>query len=772
MAGSIWDWSQTAASNDDADGDINWAEGQPARTVNNSARVMMQRVAQLTADISGKTATTGSSGTYALTTASPFTAYADGVVVGFTANHSNTSTATLNANTLGAKPIYSNGAALVGGEIVSGAAYLLSYDTALNSGGGGWHLLTGSGNKQGWAYPADYGAVGSADDTAYVLAALQSPGTTFFPAREYIITEISITGMADKVIYANGATFKRKASSAYPANAQRALIYLEDPSNVHWFGGTIDGNAANVTDAAQNFAISGMSACLFSGLKAINPKAVGGAYGAGFLFVSSADEAQETHSLIEKLVAYGDGSGTYGVSVFTSRNYTLQNITAFGWVNGGVAVKDPTLPVPASPSATQINVSHIFVGYSGIGVEIFGFRSGVSSDGYSIAADQHTTAQIHLSHVTALVCDTYGVAVQADSVSATHIDCKDCGTIGSLYGGVLWNSRGTLAHSTITSPIGIGIDIGGAIETTVSEVIITPSADTTIGINAGASISCTIARSVIKAGAATAVLASGFDGSDSANWIPWLGRDLMVKDCHITVNNVGHTGVRASNGFNGITLSGNTLHMRAAGRAFNMAGAERVFRLGGNRVIDETDANAQNWTDAVTVASASTIAIPDTAQDVTISGTTTINTILYQDESDMVGKVRVVASNGGVSGTGYTSGTTISFSGGAPSVTATATAVRSDGKIYGAYVVNPGTGYGSAPTVTVNDTAGVGATLSAYIGAGNRQQTRLTLAFAAACAVGNGTGNVYLSAAFTASALGTSRLPLFGDFSNFCEIGR
>jgi hypothetical protein len=141
MAGSIWDWSQTAASNDDADGDINWVEGQPARTVNNSARVMMQRVAQFNSDLSARTASTGAGGTYSLTTASPFTAYADGIVVGFTANHSNTSTATLNANTLGAKPIYAAGSPLIGGEIVSGAPYTLAYDTALNSGGGGWHLM-------------------------------------------------------------------------------------------------------------------------------------------------------------------------------------------------------------------------------------------------------------------------------------------------------------------------------------------------------------------------------------------------------------------------------------------------------------------------------------------------------------------------------------------------------------------------------------------------------------------------------------------------------
>jgi hypothetical protein len=169
MAGSIWDWSQTAATNDDVDGDINWLEGQPARTVNNSARVMMQRVAQVLADISAQTSSAGSANAYTLTTASPFTAYVNGLVVGFTASFTNTSTATLNANAIGAKPIYAGGAALKGYEITSGGVYLLAYDTALNSAAGGWHMVTPPSmiadpalNPYGTAYPSwMYGIGGS-----------------------------------------------------------------------------------------------------------------------------------------------------------------------------------------------------------------------------------------------------------------------------------------------------------------------------------------------------------------------------------------------------------------------------------------------------------------------------------------------------------------------------------------------------------------------------------------------------------------------------------
>jgi hypothetical protein len=138
---SIWDWSTTAATNGTADAGVNWAEGQTAASVNNSARAMMGRVKELLTDLGCDTSSTGAANAYALTTTSAFTAYASGVMVGFTANHTNTGTSTLNCNAIGAKTIYANGAVLTGGEITSGGAYVASYDAALNGAAGGWHLL-------------------------------------------------------------------------------------------------------------------------------------------------------------------------------------------------------------------------------------------------------------------------------------------------------------------------------------------------------------------------------------------------------------------------------------------------------------------------------------------------------------------------------------------------------------------------------------------------------------------------------------------------------
>jgi hypothetical protein len=171
--GSVYDWSTTASNNGNADSGVNWAESQAAASVNNSARAMMARIAELLKDLGAGTASTGASGSYLLTTSSAFTTYADGRMVGFTANHTNTGAATLNANSIGAKSIYADGEALLGGEIVSGVAYLAVYDAALNAAAGGWHLINPT-YRPSWT--AGHDEVGQYAMMVHVIGASFAPG--------------------------------------------------------------------------------------------------------------------------------------------------------------------------------------------------------------------------------------------------------------------------------------------------------------------------------------------------------------------------------------------------------------------------------------------------------------------------------------------------------------------------------------------------------------------------------------------------------------------
>ena len=125
---NAWLWSTTAASNATADGNL-WSEGQNPDTVNNSSRDNMAAQAMFRKDTSGETATTGSANAYVLTLATTsLAALADGMKFSFRANFANTSTATLNVNSTGAKSIKkTNSAALASGDIESGGIYTVTY---------------------------------------------------------------------------------------------------------------------------------------------------------------------------------------------------------------------------------------------------------------------------------------------------------------------------------------------------------------------------------------------------------------------------------------------------------------------------------------------------------------------------------------------------------------------------------------------------------------------------------------------------------------------
>jgi hypothetical protein len=130
MAVGVKSWSTTAANNATASSAVNWAEGQLAPTLNNSARALMAEVAAWRMQFGG-ISYGGSGNAYTATNnaVGTWSAYAAGDFIGLLANHTNTGAATINVDGLGAKNIVTNdGGALISGDITSGALVLLLYD--------------------------------------------------------------------------------------------------------------------------------------------------------------------------------------------------------------------------------------------------------------------------------------------------------------------------------------------------------------------------------------------------------------------------------------------------------------------------------------------------------------------------------------------------------------------------------------------------------------------------------------------------------------------
>lgn len=120
----IWDLSTTDSSNTGR-----FPENMLPGAVNDGMRALEGMIARWRNDLTAYTATAGAANAYTLSlNQSGIAAYATGLYVTFAANHTNTGAATLNVNGLGAKAIHRGGAALAGGEIVSGERYAAIYD--------------------------------------------------------------------------------------------------------------------------------------------------------------------------------------------------------------------------------------------------------------------------------------------------------------------------------------------------------------------------------------------------------------------------------------------------------------------------------------------------------------------------------------------------------------------------------------------------------------------------------------------------------------------
>ncbi|MCV0395913.1 MAG: hypothetical protein K5872_06615 [Rhizobiaceae bacterium] len=142
---SVYDWSLTASDNDDADDLINWLEGQAPSTINNSARVMMRRIAELLRDLSGVLTSGGTANARTVSASSSFSTLANGRIVAFKSSAAHTGATTLNVNSIGAKSLRKvttlGDVACVGGELQNGGVYVVMYSEAANSAAGGWILI-------------------------------------------------------------------------------------------------------------------------------------------------------------------------------------------------------------------------------------------------------------------------------------------------------------------------------------------------------------------------------------------------------------------------------------------------------------------------------------------------------------------------------------------------------------------------------------------------------------------------------------------------------
>lgn len=123
-------------------GGVNVGEGvMTVPSINNAQRGALGDVGAYRNDISAANTSTGTGSAYLLSTTSVLSSLSDGTRITWLAHTDNTGAATLNVDTLGAKKLLHDSAALVAGEITGGHPVDCVYDASADSGAGAWLVL-------------------------------------------------------------------------------------------------------------------------------------------------------------------------------------------------------------------------------------------------------------------------------------------------------------------------------------------------------------------------------------------------------------------------------------------------------------------------------------------------------------------------------------------------------------------------------------------------------------------------------------------------------
>src|SRR5690348_7706357 len=130
MATGLQVWSKTAASNNSADSNVNWAEGMAPSAVNDSARAEMASAAKWRDDNNGMIVTTGSTTAYTVTSNQVSTGNTDGYTLTVKFHATNDSSATLARDTAPAANLQLiAGTNVAGGEFLANTIHKFKYDS-------------------------------------------------------------------------------------------------------------------------------------------------------------------------------------------------------------------------------------------------------------------------------------------------------------------------------------------------------------------------------------------------------------------------------------------------------------------------------------------------------------------------------------------------------------------------------------------------------------------------------------------------------------------
>lgn len=347
MVDSIYRWSLTASSNDAIDSIINWRENQLPSTVNDSARAMMQRIAELREDLTGSLVTTGTQPNYVLQTNAQFDTLTNGRFITVRIHATNAGGAsTLNVNNLGALSVRKFGVTgdmPIGiGDLQATGLYQFMYSSTANGGAGGWivpnpSIATGGGFASGTALlfpmansPTGWTKQTTQNDKAIRVVSGTSGGTAGGGAQSFSQC-FSSTRTAGGTIGGTSLTGAQLPSHTHTQQGSFGTGYVSNDHTHTQSGGFNTGGRSaahyhsNASDG-NNFVTAGGSLGSGTGLgykqtAGTNYETIDHIHGVGISGQTSGISANHTHSVsISGETAGGPGTGATHTHTWTPSN--------------------------------------------------------------------------------------------------------------------------------------------------------------------------------------------------------------------------------------------------------------------------------------------------------------------------------------------------------------------------------------------------------------------------------------------------------------------
>jgi hypothetical protein len=612
----------------------------------------------------------------------------------------------------------------------------------------------------------DFGAAGDglSDDTVAIQTALNnSVGRSIYvPKGTYIVT--SLTGVSNVEIVGENqesTIFKRKNADA----GTSPMFNYNNASDIKISNCTFDGNKGSQSNTQ---AIFNFNAC---DTIVIDSCTIKNAYTNNGINLTDGTGDTNEEQIVIKNCTIKDCDVD---AIYISKTFYIvidKNLLKNNGSSGVVAINFVFPPVQEIQNYIQVT-NNTMIGNGQCGVSFVGAYVGGSPGAPIPGTSVPPQKGVIISGNTCISNDQYGIAFQGYGGVIDGNYCEKNGA-SAAYGGINAGlSEATLVTNNVCHDnYAWGIDVGGSINCLCNSNVVTYTGLTSgspsvVGINFGGSVlSQCVGNTLSYNGGAgcSSIYVSGIEFG--TGYLEVIGANVTVADNTITLLTNTAFGIYINNGTNNVSLNNNQVYSAGAGNAFKLEGGASSFDM-----VNKSNIDWSNGGVLPSVASASTLVIPDNGETFQITGTTNINTIYTKSADIYKSAVRFVQITNQGSGYNPASPPSVTFAPPGSGTTATGTAaVSNGGKVIGVVITNAGSGYSpsSPPAVTFGSGVAAG---TAIVGCNNYQSRIVTFLFNDILTITSGSNISLATANFTTRA--GSTMTFMGSFGNWYEVSR